>query len=53
VRPGDTIAGEVEVTKARPDKPITELTTRVIRDDGTVVLDGTAVCYTMPITKKD
>jgi acyl dehydratase len=51
VRPGDTITGEVEVTKARPDKPITEIKTRVIRDDGTVVLDGEAVCYTMPIAK--
>ena len=46
VRPGDTITGQVEVTKVRPDKPITELTTRVIRGDGTVVLEGTAVCYT-------
>ncbi len=49
VRPGDTITGEV--TKARPDKPITEIKTRVIRDDGTIVLDGEAVCYTMPIAK--
>jgi len=51
VRPGDTITGEVEVSKSRPDKPITELKTRVISDDGTVVLDGDAVCYTMPIQK--
>ena len=51
VRPGDTITGEVEVGKVCPDKPITELHTRVIRDDGTVVLDGDAVCYTMPIRK--
>ena len=51
VRPGDTITGEVEVSKSRPDKPITELKTRVIIDDGTVVLDGDAVCYTMPIQK--
>jgi acyl dehydratase len=49
VRPGDTITGEVKVTKVRPDKPITELETRVLRGDGTVVLDGTAVCYTMPV----
>ncbi len=49
VRPGDTITGEVEVTKVRPDKPITELQTRVTRDDGTLVLEGNAVCYTMPI----
>ncbi len=51
VRPGDTITGEVKVTKVRADKPITELETRVLRGDGTVVLDGTAVCYTMPIGK--
>jgi len=43
VRPGDTITGEVRVTKVREDKPITELATRVLRDDGTLVLDGTAV----------
>lgn len=52
VRPGDTITGEVEVTVVRRDKPITDLKTRVVRDDGTVVLDGTAVCYTMPIATR-
>ena len=49
VRPGDTIIGQVEVTKVREDKPITELITRVVRGDATVVLEGTAVCYTMPL----
>ncbi len=49
VRPGDTITGRVELTKVRADKPITEMTAQVVRDDGTVVLEGTAVCYTMPI----
>jgi len=49
VRPGDTITGEVEVTKVRQDKPITELETRVMLSDGSVVLEGNAVCYTMPI----
>jgi acyl dehydratase len=49
VRPGDTITGQVEVTSVRTDKPITELATRVVRDDGTVVLEGTAVCYTMAV----
>lgn len=49
VRPGDVITGRVEVTAARSDKPITELKTTVIRGDGTVVLDGTAVCYTMDL----
>lgn len=49
VRPGDTITGEVRVTTVRDDKPITELETIVTTADGTVVLDGSAVCYTMPI----
>lgn len=49
VRPGDTVTGEVEVSKVREDKPITELLTRVLLADGSVVLDGTAVCYTMPL----
>lgn len=49
VRPGDTITGRVEVTDVREDKPITKLETSVTRDDGTVALDGTAVCYTMPV----
>jgi len=49
VRPGDTITGEVEVTQVREDKPITELNTRVLLSDGSIVLEGTAVCYTMPI----
>jgi acyl dehydratase len=53
VHPGDTITGRVEVTSTRTDKPITELKTSVIRDDGTVVLDGTAVCYTMDLTSRD
>jgi len=51
VRPGDIITGEVEVTKVRREKPITELKTRVLLEDGTVVLDGTAVCYTMPLRR--
>ena len=49
VRPGDTITGEVEVTEVRDDKPITKLNTRVVRGDGVVALQGTAVCYTMPL----
>ena len=49
VRPGDTITGEVKVTKVREDKPITELETRVFRADGTLVIDGNAVCYTLPL----
>ena len=51
VRPGDKITGAVEVLKARTDKPITELRTTVTRDDGTVALEGKALCYTMPLGK--
>jgi len=49
VRPGDTITGRVEVVSARADKPVTELRTTVVRDDGTLVLEGTAVTYTLDL----
>ncbi len=51
VRPGDTITGAVEVLEVRSDKPITRLRTTVTRDDGTVALEGTALCYT--VTPRD
>ncbi|WP_068923289.1 MaoC family dehydratase [Planobispora rosea] len=46
VRPGDEITGAVQVIEVRTDKPITKLRTTVTRQDGTLVLEGTAVCYT-------
>ena len=49
VRPGDTITGRVEVNSVRHDKPICELSATVTRQDGKVVLRGTAVTYTFPI----
>jgi acyl dehydratase len=49
VRPGDEITGAVEVLEVRDDKPITRLRTTVTRGDGTVALEGTAVCYTTPL----
>jgi len=49
VRPGDTITGRVEITHVRLDKPITTLATTVTRDDGTVAVEGAAVCYTVPL----
>lgn len=49
VRPGDTITGTVEVTSVREDKPITELDVRVEHDDGTVAVEGHAVCYTVDL----
>ena len=51
VRPGDTITGRAEVLEVRADKPITKLKMSVTRDDGTVALEGDAVCYTMPIAR--
>jgi acyl dehydratase len=51
VRPGDEITGAVEILEAREDKPITKLRTTVIRQDGTVVLEGTAVCYTAAVAR--
>jgi acyl dehydratase len=49
VRPGDGITAEVEVLEARRDKPITKLRTTITNQDGTVVLDGTALVYTEPL----
>lgn len=48
VRPGDTITGMIEVLSVRDDKPITELRSEVRRDDGVIVLEGKALCYTAP-----
>jgi len=39
----------VEVTSVREDKPITTLDTRVVRGDGVVAIEGTAVCWTMDL----
>jgi acyl dehydratase len=51
VRPGDSITGAVEVLEVRPDKPITRLRTTVTRGDGTLVLEGEALCYTAALTR--
>ncbi len=48
VRPGDEITAEVTVTDARRDKPVTTLATRILNQDGVVVLDGTAVVWRDP-----
>jgi acyl dehydratase len=49
VGPGDTITAEVEVTACRDDKPITNLRTTITNQDGTTVLDGTAVVWRDPV----
>jgi acyl dehydratase len=49
VRPGDEITAEVEVLEAREDKPLTKLRTSITNQEGTVVLDGTALVWTEPV----
>ena len=49
VRPGDEITARVEVLEAREDKPLTKLRTTITNQDGTVVLDGTALVWTEPV----
>lgn len=44
---GDTVTAEAEVVEARADKPITTLRCIARRDDGTEVLTGTCIVYTM------
>jgi acyl dehydratase len=46
VRPGDEITAEVEVLEARSDKPLTKLRTTISNQEGTIVLDGTALVWT-------
>jgi acyl dehydratase len=46
VRPGDEITAEVEVLEARKDKPLTRLRTTIVNQEGTIVLDGTALVWT-------
>jgi acyl dehydratase len=49
VRPGDEITAEVEVVEARDDKPLTRLRTTITNQEGTTVLDGTALVWTEPV----
>ena len=49
VRPGDEITAEVEVLEAREDKPLTKLRTTIVNQEGTVVLDGSALVWTEPL----
>ena len=44
---GDTVTATAEVVEARDDKPITRLRCVARRDDGTEVLRGECVVYTM------
>jgi acyl dehydratase len=49
VRPGDDITAEAEVLSVRDDKPICTLRTTITNQDGTVVLDGTALVFQDPL----
>jgi acyl dehydratase len=50
VRPGDEITAEVEVLEARRDRSIVKLRTTITNQHGTVVLDGSALVYTEPLS---
>lgn len=43
---GDTISAEAEVLSVHATKPVTQLRVTVTRQDGEVVLEGEAWCYT-------
>ena len=45
---GDTITAEAEVLSVHESKPVTNLAVTVRRQDGEVVLEGQAWCYTFP-----
>ena len=47
---GDTITGQAEVLSVHPSKPVTQLRVVVTRNDGEVVLEGEAWCYTFTPT---
>lgn len=49
VRPGDQITAEADILEMRDDKPIFTLRTTITNQDGTVVLDGTALVYREPL----
>jgi 3-hydroxybutyryl-CoA dehydratase len=44
---GDTVTAQAEVVEVRPDKPIIRLRCVARRDDGTEVLRGECLVYTM------
>jgi acyl dehydratase len=44
---GDTITAEVVVASVHPTKPVTQLTVKVTRQTGELVLSGEAWCYTV------
>jgi acyl-coenzyme A thioesterase PaaI-like protein len=49
VRPGDVITGEVGVSSVSAGEPIIGVHLRITRDDGVVVVAGTALCRTVAV----
>jgi acyl dehydratase len=47
---GDTIIAEAEILSIHERKPVTQLKIRVTKQDGEVVLEGEAWCYTFSPT---
>jgi len=47
---GDTITAQAEVVHVHPTKPVTQLQIQITRQDGEVVLEGEAWCYTFSPT---
>ncbi len=47
---GDTVTAEATVIEARPDKPMTRLRCRAVRSDGTEVLRGESLVFTLQPT---
>ena len=48
---GDTITAEAEVISKHESKPVTQLKMKITRQDGEVVLEGEAWCYTFSADK--
>ena len=48
---GDTITAEAEVISKHDTKPVTQLKIKIIRQDGEIVLEGEAWCYTFSADK--
>lgn len=43
---GDEITAEIRVKHVHESKPVTQISVRIVRGDGVVVLEGEAWCYT-------
>jgi acyl dehydratase len=43
----DKINAEVRIEHVHETKPVTQISARIVRQDGTTVLEGEAWCYTM------